>query len=104
MADGSEVLQKPEQTSGSAVVGVICACALGVCNGSLMMSMTCFQKGCPAIGIEPYTGDVLAPLAVLPSLSVGILVAQPVLFLLYWGRSIAKGVMPEFHLSEVAVY
>jgi glucose uptake protein GlcU len=83
--------------------GTLCAVALGLCNGSMMVSMNCFQSGCDVIGVQAYTGDVLAPLAFLPSLAAGILVAQPVLFSLYWGRSIANGVMPQFHFSKVAL-
>eukprot|EP00931_Biecheleriopsis_adriatica_P097899 TRINITY_DN7176_c0_g1_i1.p1 TRINITY_DN7176_c0_g1~~TRINITY_DN7176_c0_g1_i1.p1 ORF type:complete len:401 (-),score=51.85 TRINITY_DN7176_c0_g1_i1:329-1486(-) len=92
----------PERAKGF-VFGTMCAVALGLCNGSLMVSTVCFQNGCEAIGVQRYEGDVLAPLAFLPSLAAGILVAQPVLFALYWGRSIAKGVMPQFHFSKVAL-
>jgi len=89
--------------AGAAVFGIISACFLGLCNGSLMVSLTCFQHGCAAIGVEAYKGSVLAPLAFLPSLAAGIMVMQPVLFLLYWGRSILAGRMPQFHFSKVAV-
>merc|ERR1740123_2254500 len=65
--------------------------------------MTCFQNGCPSIGIEAYTGTTLAPLAFLPSLVAGILLAHPVLFMLYWGRSMYHGVKPQFHVASVAV-
>ena len=84
-------------------VGICSACALGVCNGSLMVSLTCFQNGCPTIGVTKFSGGVLAPLAFLPSLSAGILVAQPAMFLLYWSRSMCAGEMPQFHFSKVAI-
>jgi len=89
--------------AGMAVFGIISACLCGLCNGSLMVSLTCFQNGCDAIGIRKYEGSVLAPLAILPSLAVGIVVMQPVLFFLYWGRSILAGRRPKFHFSKVAV-
>jgi len=88
--------------AGTAAFGIISACVLGLCNGSLMVSLNCFQNGCSAIGIEAYEGSVLAPLAFLPSLAAGIVVMQPVLFLLYWGRSMLAGKMPQFHFSKVA--
>merc|ERR550514_688936 len=68
-----------------------------------MVSTVCFQNGCDIIGVEKYTGNILAPLAFLPSLAAGILVAQPPLFALYWGRSMASGVMPQFHFQKVAL-
>eukprot|EP00930_Biecheleria_cincta_P089169 TRINITY_DN78439_c0_g1_i1.p1 TRINITY_DN78439_c0_g1~~TRINITY_DN78439_c0_g1_i1.p1 ORF type:complete len:410 (+),score=59.76 TRINITY_DN78439_c0_g1_i1:46-1275(+) len=89
--------------SGKKLAGVLSAAALGLCNGSLMAPMTCYQNACPAIGIEKYTGTVLAPLAFLPSLAAGLVVVHPILFFLYWSRSMAKGVMPQFHFSKVAV-
>jgi len=88
---------------GSFGLGVVYACLIGICNGSLMMPMTCFQIGCPSIGVEAYTGDALAPLAFLPSLACGILVAHPILFLMYWGRSMLAGTWPQFHFKEVAL-
>jgi len=91
------------QGAGGFVFGSVCAAGLGLCNGTLMVSTVCFQNGCDAIGVQAYTGNVLAPLAFLPSLAAGILVAQPLLFFLYWGRSMARGVMPEFHFSKVAL-
>jgi len=96
--------ERADKPGGKALFGAVCACGLGLCNGTLMVAPTCFQNGCSAIGIAEYTGNQLAPLAFLPSLAVGVLVAQPVLFLMYWGPSMAKGVMPEFHFSEVAIY
>lgn len=85
------------------IFGVLSACGLGLCNGTLMVSLTCFDQGCDSIGVQPYTGTVLAPLAFLPSLAAGILVAQPVLFLLYWGKAMASGNMPQFHFKTVAL-
>jgi glucose uptake protein GlcU len=92
----------PDRAKGF-VFGTLCAMALGLCNGSMMVSTLCFQNGCDVIGVQKYTGSILAPLAFLPSLAAGILVAQPVLFILYWGRSMANGVMPQFHFSKVAL-
>jgi len=89
--------------AGTAVFGVISACLLGLCNGSLMVFLNCFQDGCHAIGIQAYEGSVLPPLAFLPSLAAGIMVMHPVLFCIYWGRSILAGRRPQFHFSKVAV-
>jgi len=95
--------EEPLADSGGFAFGALCAVGLGVCNASTMVSMTCFQNGCDVIGVQAYTGKILAPLAFLPSLAAGILVAQPVMFALYWGRSMARGVMPQFHFSKVAL-
>lgn len=97
----SQCSTKP--TSGLMIFGIASACIAGAVNGSLMVFLNCFQHGCPAIGVSAYRGSVLAPLAFLPSLSLGILVAQPVIFLLYWGRSMLAGQMPEFHVKTTAI-
>lgn len=82
--------------------GIVYAIVLGFVNGSLMAPVTCFHDGCESIGVQAYTGTTLAPLAFLPSLAAGILVAHPILFLLYWGPSMCRGEMPQFHVSTVA--
>merc|ERR1712070_941129 len=50
-----------------------------------------------------YEGNVLASIAFLPSLSIGVLVAQPIIFLLYWGRAMASGTFPKFHFQAVSL-
>merc|ERR1711920_367626 len=92
-----------DSAAGGRVVGILYAALLGVCNGSLMVPLTCFQNGCPSIGVHAYTGSALAALAFLPSLAAGTAVAHPVIFLMYWGPSICKGSWPEFHASIVAL-
>merc|ERR1712007_153589 len=68
-----------------------------------MVPMTCFSQGCPLIGVSAYTGHQLASLAFLPSLAAGIVVAQPLLFLAYFARSLIKLQWPKFHFSKVAL-
>jgi glucose uptake protein GlcU len=94
---------KKEKGTSAFVTGAIAAVLLGLCNGSLMVCMTCFGDGCPSIGVEKYTGTSLPSLAFLPSLALGVLVAQPPLFLGYWARSMRSGRYPEFHVKAVAL-
>jgi len=103
--DGESLVPDKKRSKGAStfVTGAAAAVGLGLCNGSLMVSMTCFGEGCPSIGVSKYTGTSLSSLAFLPSLAIGVLVAQPPLFLLYWGRSMLKGQYPEFHMKAVAV-
>merc|ERR1719468_598401 len=67
-----------------------------------MVPLSLFQNGCPAIGVRGYEGGLLAPLAFLPSLAFGVLVAQPPLFLLYWAPAMLRGEIPKFHVECVA--
>lgn len=94
---------KGEGSKGSPLFGLVCAILMGIANGSGMVPMTCFGNGCPSLGVSKYEGESLASVAFLPSLAVGVLVAQPVIFLLYWGPSIARGVYPQFHAKDVAL-
>lgn len=100
--DGAETKDAP---AGNAVFGFMCALGVGLTNGSTMVPLSCFQKGC--FGIEKFNADAydgeIAALAFLPSLALGILVVQPIMFALYWGPSIAKGVRPQFHFKAVAL-
>merc|ERR1712192_34452 len=50
-------------------------------------------------GIKKYDGKGMAPIEFLPSLAIGIIIVQPVLFLLYFAPLLKTGVLPEFHLS-----
>lgn len=105
-ADNAMVSKEGEESpasSGGFAFGALCAVGLGVCNASIMVPTVCFGNGCDVIGVQPYSGNLLPPLAFLPSLAAGILVAQPLMFGLYWGRSMARGVMPQFHFSKVAL-
>jgi len=103
--DGESLVSDKKQSKGAStfITGAVAAVGLGLCNGSLMVSMTCFGDGCPSIGVTKYTGESLTSLAFLPSLAIGVLVAQPPLFLMYWGRSILKGQYPDFHVKAVAI-
>lgn len=92
-----------ESKFGAFIFGIFCATVLGVCNGSLMVPLSCFQHGCPAVGIQAYIGAVLAPVAFLPSLAAGTIAAHLVLFLMYWGPSMCRGEWPQFHVSTVAL-
>jgi len=86
--------------------GVLMALLMGLFNGSVMVTITCFTDGCPVIAIpsyEQYGGTVLPPLAFLPSLIAGIAIMHPILFLLYWGPSMKAGVWPQFHVKKVAI-
>merc|ERR1712000_123329 len=65
--------------------------------------MNCFKDGCPSMGIGGYVGSSLPLLAFLPSLALGVLAAQPLLFVLYWGRSMLAGNWPKFHVESVAL-
>merc|ERR1711957_123732 len=53
------------------LIGMVCSIVAGLCNGSVMVPLNCFQDGCPALGVEPYTGGRLPVLAFLPSLAFG---------------------------------
>lgn len=86
---------------GSMFLGFVCAVTMGVLNGTIMVPMTCFHQGC--FGTEPFMKDQIPAMAFLPSLAAGIIIAQPFMFLLYWGPSMFKGVYPEFHAKAVAV-
>lgn len=86
----------------SQTLGIMYACLLGLCNGSLMVPVACFQDGCPSLGVQAYSGNVLAPLSFLPSLAAGIALAHPILFMMYWGQSMMQGEKPKFHVSAVA--
>lgn len=89
--------------AGSLVFGIACATTFGLGNGALMVPMTIFQQGWPALGVAAYDGKSLAPLAFLPSMSMGILVVQPIVFLLYWAPALRRGERPQFHFSKVAL-
>jgi len=85
------------------IVGLAWAFAVGILNGSTMVPMTCFSAGCSSISISAYEGTGLAPIAFLPSVVAGILVMQPLLFVLYFARSLASHQMPAFHFRVLAV-
>jgi len=89
--------------AGGAFFGLINCLGVGLFNGSLMVPMQCFQQGCDAIGIGAYEGDILAPLAFLPSLALGILAVLPVFFALHFRRVLLAGRLPNFHFSAVAL-
>lgn len=72
------------------VIGFLSCVGCGLLNGSLMVPLKCFQDGCASIGVQAYTGTALAPLAFLPSLALGILLAQPILFVGYFARILAS--------------
>jgi len=88
-------------SQGSKMLGFMCAVTMGVLNGTIMVPLTCFHQGC--FGSEPFVKDQIPAMAFLPSLAAGILVAQPFMFLLYWGRSMLRGEYPQFHMKAVAV-
>uniref|UniRef100_A0A7S4Q7Y3 EamA domain-containing protein n=1 Tax=Alexandrium monilatum TaxID=311494 RepID=A0A7S4Q7Y3_9DINO len=88
---------------GSVLFGLLNCVGVGIFNGSLMVPMRCFQQGCSSIGIHAYEGNVLAPLAFLPSLALGILAVLPVCFALYFWRTLLAGRLPNFHFSVVAL-
>lgn len=75
----------------------------GLCNGSLMVPMTCFENGCASVGVDAYGGMELAPLAFLPSQSAGVLLVQPIMFVLYFSRQLLAGSSPDFHFKIVAL-
>mmetsp|Transcript_30847 Transcript_30847/g.98375 ORF Transcript_30847/g.98375 Transcript_30847/m.98375 type:complete len:406 (-) Transcript_30847:112-1329(-) len=91
------------RSAGRVLFGLLSCLSTGLTNGSLMVPMNCFQSGCPSIGISAYTGDVLAPLAFLPSLAAGVLAVYPVCFALYFWRSLASRQFPEFHFAAVSL-
>merc|ERR1711870_152042 len=68
----------PSEKGKSVVTGLLCAIGCGLLNGSLMVPMTCFQNGSSVLGVSKYGGGGLAPIAFLPSLSIGIIIVQPV--------------------------
>merc|ERR1712048_30437 len=96
-------LKGEDSPKGNTMIGLICASLMGVANGSGMVPMTCFGNGCPSLGVSAYEGDALPSIAFLPSLALGVLVAQPLIFFLYWGRSMMRGDYPKFHIKAVAV-
>merc|ERR1712062_541163 len=81
-------------TAGRIVTGYMCAVICGLFNGSLMVPVTCFQNGSELLGVVKYSGTGIAPIAFLPSLAIGILIVQPVFFLLYFAPSLLRGQMP----------
>jgi len=83
--------------------GLACALGMGIGNGTMMVPLTVFQRGSPTLGVRAFDGADLAALAFLPSLAVGVLVAQPLLFLVYWGPAMYRGVWPRFHFASVAL-
>ena len=68
--------------SKSFAKGATLAAFVGLCNGSLMVPMTCFGEGC--FGAAPFdagaNGNDLTSVAFLPYLSLGLIVATPVVF------------------------
>jgi len=87
-------------TKGSPFLGFICAVVMGLLNGTMMAPMTCFSQGC--FGTEPFDkSDQIPAMAFLPSLAAGIAISQPVMFLLYWGPSMMRGVYPKFHAKAI---
>merc|ERR1712050_133545 len=67
------------------------------------MPMSCFQNGCSSIGVPAYVGPVLPALAFLPSLALGIVVAQPLLFVLYFARAFAARQPPAMKASDASL-
>merc|ERR1711972_98881 len=55
------------------------------------------------LGSPELSSDVVAAVEFLPSLVLGLIITQPVLFLAYWGRSMLAGTYPQFHFSKVAL-
>jgi len=96
-ADGS-----PAEGALRTALGCGCAVTVGLMNGTLMVPVTFFQSGSAALGIPGYKGDLLSPIAFLPSLSIGILCMQVPIFLIYFARDICKGHQPKFQASIVA--
>eukprot|EP00811_Abedinium_folium_P007114 NODE_16563_length_988_cov_2.192799.p1 GENE.NODE_16563_length_988_cov_2.192799~~NODE_16563_length_988_cov_2.192799.p1 ORF type:complete len:214 (-),score=50.28 NODE_16563_length_988_cov_2.192799:140-781(-) len=91
------------------VRGALIAASVGLLNGSLMMPMQCFSKGCHGIGVQAYPGGELASIAFLPSLSIGLICVQPALFLVYFllyfrpNGSGAPWRYPNFNVKVVAL-
>jgi glucose uptake protein GlcU len=83
-------------------LGCGCAVAVGLMNGTLMVPVTLFQSGSATLGILGYKGDLLSPIAFLPSLSIGILCMQVPTFLIYFARDISYGRPPQFQVSIAA--
>jgi len=89
--------------AASMFLGVATGVGTGIACGSQMVPLTLFKQGAPLLGLPAYEGRDPASLAFLPSLAVGVLVMQPVLFLLYWGPSMLRGMKPRFHVADVAL-
>merc|ERR1712039_1167824 len=66
------------------------------------MGMTIFTNGSSLLGVSKYGGGI-APIAFLPSLSIGIIIVQPVFFLLYFAPVLRRGELPTFHLSVASI-
>mmetsp|Transcript_36720 Transcript_36720/g.98379 ORF Transcript_36720/g.98379 Transcript_36720/m.98379 type:complete len:397 (+) Transcript_36720:66-1256(+) len=83
-------------------LGCGCAVAVGLMNGTLMVPVTFFQSGSSTLGISGYKGNLLSPIAFLPSLSIGILCMQVPTFLIYFARDIYEGRLPKFQAAVAA--
>jgi len=97
------LVKESPRPARSLVFGIACAVTFGLGNGALMVPMTLFHQGLPSLGISAYDGNSLAALAFLPSMSIGIAVVQPIVFLLYWAPALRRGERPQFHFSQVAL-
>ena len=84
--DGGENGGVEHGGGGKFVRGVLLAVCVGFLNGSLMVPMKCFATGC--FGAEKYdpvqNGGDTAGLAFLPYLAVGLAIATPVVFGVYF--------------------
>merc|ERR1712054_703734 len=56
-------------------------------------------NGSELLGISKYTGQGIAPVAFLPSLVIGLLIVQPLFFVLYFWRAVVSWEWPALHLS-----
>jgi len=88
-------------SAAKALFGLTCSLGTGLTNGSSMVPMKCFQQGCSAISINAYGGELLAPIAFLPSMAVGILIVQPIFFALYFSKQLLAGERPNFHFRII---
>ena len=64
--------------AGKFAAGAALAAFVGLCNGSLMVPMTCFGNGC--FGAAAHAGLDGPGIAFLPYLSLGLVLATPVVF------------------------